>query len=137
MPGAIILSITYGINIKSIDDQFLNANLEASHAIAAVMVPGKFLADVIPIRACLCVQTVITNKHLTDPRIVRHIPDWFPGTEFKALAKEARDKFKISVDGPLEYVKNAMKVRPRSTSRSDCVLNPSAIISPAKGFPSP
>ena len=53
MPGAIILSITYGIDIKSVDDRFFNANLEASHATAAVMVPGKFLADGIPIRACL------------------------------------------------------------------------------------
>ena len=131
------MSITYGINIKSIDNQFLNANLEASHAIAAVMVPGKFLADVIPIRACLCVQTVITNKHLTDPRIVRHVPDWFPGTEFKALAKEARDKLERSIDGPLEYVKNAMKVRPQCIPRSDRILNQSIITSPARWFPSP
>ena len=137
MLGAIALSIAYGIDIKSADNRFLNASIEASHAIVAVMAPGKFLADVIPIRACLCVQTVVTNKHLTDPRIVRHVPDWFPGMEFKALAKEARDKFKISVDGPLEYVKNAMKVRPRSTPTSDCVLNPGVITSPAKGFHSP
>ena len=138
MPGAIILSMTYGIDIKSVDDRFLNANLEASHAIAAVMVPGKFLADVIPTRACLsiCAQTV-TYKHLTGPLIVRHIPDWFPGMGFKALAKEARDKFKISVNGPFEYVKNAMKVRPRSSPKSGCVLNPSVTTSPARGFPSP
>ena len=134
-PGAIILSITYGIDIKSVDDRFLNANLEASHAIAAAMVPGKFLADVIPMCACLCAQ-IVTHKPLTDPLIVRHIPDWFPGTGFKALAKEARDKFRISVDGPFEYVKNAMKVCPRSSPSSNCVLNPSITTSLARGFPS-
>ena len=47
-----------------------------------------------------------------NPLIVRYVPDWFPGTGFKALAKEVRDKFSASVDGPLDYVKNAMKVRP-------------------------
>lgn len=116
------MSITYGIDIKSVDDRFLNANLEASHAIAAVMVPGKFLADVIPIRACLRTQKVI-YWYLMDLLIVRYIPDWFPGAGFKALANEARDKFKTSVGGPFEYVKNAMKVRSRGISRSDCVLN--------------
>lgn len=116
------MSITYGIDIKSVDDRFLNANLEASHAIAAVMVPGKFLADVIPIRACLRTQKVI-YWYLMDLLIVRYIPDWFPGAGFKALANEARDKFKTSVGGPFEYVKNAMKVRSRGSSRSDCVLN--------------
>ena len=105
-----MLSITYGIDIKSVGDRSLSASIEASHAIAAVMVPGKFLVDVIPIRAGVCTQTV-TYEHPTDPLVARYIPDWFPGTGFKALAKEARNKFNISVKGPLEYVKNAMKVR--------------------------
>lgn len=58
---------------------------------------------------------------LTSPWIVRYLPDWFPGTEFKALAKEARDKYKASNSGPMEYVKNAMKVRPRNILISDFV----------------
>ena len=131
------MSITYGIDIKSIDDRFLNANLEAAHTIAAALVPGKFLVDIIPIRACLRAQTA-TEKHLTDPPTVRYIPDWFPGTGFKALAKETRDKFKIAINGPFEYVKNAMKVCPRNSSpKSDCVLNLSVTASPARVFPSP
>ena len=136
MPGAIILSTAYGIDIKSVDDRFFNANLEVSHATATVMVPGKSIADVIPIRACVCAKTV-TYEHLTGPLIVRYVPDWFPGTGFKALAKETREKFKISVDGPFEYVKNAMKVRPRSCPRSHCVFNPSITTSQARGFPNP
>jgi len=45
-----MLSITYGIDIQeSVGDRFLNASIEASHAIAAVMVSGKFLVDFIPI----------------------------------------------------------------------------------------
>ena len=117
------MSIVYGIGVESPDDRFLSASLDAAHALAVMLIPGKFLADVIPIRVCLCVQTVI-YKHLTDLLIVRHVPDRFPGTGFKTLAKETRDKFIISVDGPLEYVKNSMKVRPQSSPRSDRVLNP-------------
>ena len=100
--GAIIVSIVYGIGVESPDDRFLSASLDAAHALAVMLIPGKFLADVIPIRVCLCVQTVI-YKHLTDLLIVRHVPDRFPGTGFKALAKETRDKFKIFVDGPRRW----------------------------------
>ena len=58
MPGAAILSTTYGIDVKSIVDPFLNASLEASHTIAAAFVPGKFLVDTIPIRAFPRIQVV-------------------------------------------------------------------------------
>ena len=51
-PGAIVLSITYGIDIRSPDDQFLNASIDAAHAASVVLVPGKFIADTFPIRAC-------------------------------------------------------------------------------------
>ena len=54
---------------------------------------------------------------------------------FKVYAKEVREKFKISVDGPLEYVKNAIKVSPQSIPTPDYVLNISLITSPVKGFP--
>jgi len=77
-----------------------------------------WLVDVIPIRECLCTQTV-TYKYLTYLLIVQYIPDWFPGMGFKVHAKEVREKFRISVEGPLEYVKNAMKVRPQSSLTPD------------------
>jgi len=54
MPGAIVLSITYGIDVKSVDDPFLNESVEAAHATATAIVPGKFLVDIVPMRAHLC-----------------------------------------------------------------------------------
>jgi hypothetical protein len=45
---------------------------------------------------------------------VRYVPDWFPGTEFKAIAKAVRDRYESSRKGTIEYVKNVMKVRPHS-----------------------
>ena len=130
------MSIAYGIDSKSADDPFLKANIEASHAVSATLVPGKWLVDVIPISGCLCTQT-ITYKHLTYLLIVQYIPDWFPGMGFKVYAKEVREKFRISVNGPLEYVKNAIEVRSQSSLTPDCVFNISLITSPARGFPNP
>ena len=134
--GAIALSITYGIDVKYHDDRFLNANVAAGRALATALVPGKFLVDNIPIRACIRTRTV-TYKHLMNHLIVRYVPDWFPGTGFRALTKEVHDKSKIAADGPFEFVKKAMKVRPRSNLRSDCVFNLRVATSLARGFPGP
>jgi len=51
MPGALIMSVTYGMDVKSTEDPFLKVMMDASHAFAAATVPGKFLVDVIPFRA--------------------------------------------------------------------------------------
>jgi len=77
------------------------------------------------------------RKQLMEPWTVRYLPDWFPGTEFKALANKSRDKFQISVDGSMEYVKNVMKVSPQSSPRSHFVQSSSIMVSPARGFPTP
>lgn len=47
------MAVTYGIDVKSTDDPFLVAAHEASLALGAAMVPGKFLVDTIPMRVCL------------------------------------------------------------------------------------
>jgi len=104
-----ILSVTYGIDPKSTDDPFLSATLEAAHALATALVPGKFLVDTIPMRAPLYTQ-MGPKSALTKLWTVRYLPNWFPGTGFKSLAMEVREKYQISTDGPMEYVKNAMKV---------------------------
>jgi len=51
MPGALILSVTYGMDVKSTEDPFLRGIIEATHAFATATVPGKFLVGVIPMCA--------------------------------------------------------------------------------------
>jgi len=51
MPGSVIMSVTYGMDIKSGEDTFLRSMLEGTDAFAVAVVPGKFLVDTIPIRA--------------------------------------------------------------------------------------
>ena len=41
---------------------------------------------------------------------VKHVPEWFPGSGFKRFAKETRAMFDVAVKGPLEYVKESLKV---------------------------
>ena len=44
------MSITYGIDIESVDNPFLGATLEATRGLGTALVPGKFLVDTIPTR---------------------------------------------------------------------------------------
>lgn len=42
---------------------------------------------------------------------VKYVPDWFPGAGFKQFAKVGRGLFNVAVDGPLDHVKESLKVR--------------------------
>ena len=118
------------------DDQFLNGSIDAAHAALVVLVPGNFLADTVPIHACLRAQIAMGCLMNDEPLAVRYIPGWFPGAKFKRLAKETCEKFRTAVDGHLEYVKNAMKVRRlHNNPGSNSVFNATA--SPERGFRGP
>ncbi|KAF4597560.1 hypothetical protein EYR40_008022 [Pleurotus pulmonarius] len=51
--GRLILSITYGIPISSLDDEFIALSEEAMSAISRVTVPGTYLADMFSSLKCL------------------------------------------------------------------------------------
>jgi len=41
---------------------------------------------------------------------VRHVPDWFPGAGFKQFAKAGRELLDVAVNGPLDHLKESLKV---------------------------
>ena len=41
---------------------------------------------------------------------VKYVPEWFPGAGFKRFAKEGVRVFGMAVEGPLEWVKESLKV---------------------------
>jgi hypothetical protein len=49
--GALIMEITYGLNIESHEDKFLQTAEHAMEYIEKIMVPGAFLVDTFPIRS--------------------------------------------------------------------------------------
>jgi len=61
-----ILKTVYGFEIKTIDDPYIHIAEEGAKA-ADGLLPGRFLVDGIP--------------------IMKHLPDWLPGTGFKRVAK--------------------------------------------------
>lgn len=49
--AALVMEMTYGLNITSNEDRFLRTAIEAIEVATRAMVPGKYLVDIIPIRA--------------------------------------------------------------------------------------
>ena len=107
--GALIMEITYGMDIKSHEDKFLQTAEHAVEQASRVMIPGAFLVDIFPIRSS-APRFLGPWALLTVHPTVKHVPEWFPGAGFKHFTKECRKLLDAAVDGPLEYVKESLKV---------------------------
>ena len=114
--GALVMDMTYGLNITNNEDQFLRALVEATEIIARVLIPGASLVDIIPMRA----SHIGYDKNTKPPNLqfipVKYVPEWFPGAGFKTLARVTREKFDVAINGPLRYLRESMKVSLRNTA---------------------
>ncbi|KAJ7821598.1 cytochrome P450, partial [Mycena olivaceomarginata] len=63
MAGEVIISVTYGINVQPADDPYVVLAEEAIKSLSYARVPGRFIVDSIP--------------------ILKYLPEWFPGGQFK------------------------------------------------------
>ncbi|KAF5345745.1 hypothetical protein D9758_011875 [Tetrapyrgos nigripes] len=68
MAGTTILSMAYSIDAQAENDPYVKIAEESLHAMACTANAGSYLVDQIP--------------------ILKHVPNWFPGSGFKAQAKQ-------------------------------------------------
>ncbi|KAJ2934994.1 hypothetical protein H1R20_g2117, partial [Candolleomyces eurysporus] len=85
MTGVMLLSVTYGFEIQQENDPHIKKSEAAVLALAAALVPGTFLVDVIP--------------------ILKYVPTWFPGASFQRKAREWRTLIREIVETPYAEVK--------------------------------
>lgn len=100
LAGANIMAATYGIDAAEKDDPYIQLGEEALSAASKAGGAGVYLVDVLP--------------------ILKHIPDWFPGAQFKRDAKVWKAIAERARDWPHEFVVKQMadgKARPSITSR--------------------
>ena len=107
------MEVAYGISIVNNENRFLRTTVAAVEILSGVLVPGKFLVDSMPICASHWIHISPTRRCL-HPTLVKYVPEWFPGAGFKTTAREVQEMLDISVGGPLEHVKESMKVSLRS-----------------------
>jgi hypothetical protein len=56
--GSIILAVTYGIQVKEINDPYIEIAENVTKTFSQLG-PGKYLVDVLPVRTCMCCPAVI------------------------------------------------------------------------------
>ncbi|KAG2144265.1 cytochrome P450 [Suillus clintonianus] len=88
--GAIILRISHGYEAKENNDPFIDLAERAVDQFSRSTAPGAFMVDIMPLLA--------------------KVPEWFPGTGFKRLAREWRQTLEEMVDAPYKFVKDQMDV---------------------------
>lgn len=88
--GAVILRITYGYtpNARG-SDPLVDLADKTMKDVGIAAIPGKWTVDVLP--------------------FLRYLPDWCPGTGFKAIAREMRKNFERSSEKPYIWVKEQMR----------------------------
>ncbi|KAJ7483541.1 cytochrome P450, partial [Mycena latifolia] len=99
MAGALIMDVTYGIDVNSSNNQYIDLAEEAMHGLSVASLPGRFLVDTFP--------------------ALKHVPSWIPGAEFKRMAKQWHKATRELLERPFAHVKQNIALgtaRPSFTS---------------------
>ncbi|KDQ62055.1 hypothetical protein JAAARDRAFT_203276 [Jaapia argillacea MUCL 33604] len=83
--GAIILNLAYGYEVKEDNDEMVALVDKAMQQFSIITRPNAFLVDAFP--------------------MLRHVPSWFPGANFKRLATEYKKTLTDMVTLPFVYTK--------------------------------
>ncbi|KAJ7764873.1 cytochrome P450 [Mycena metata] len=86
--GGLIMDVTYGIQVESTKDLYIQIAEEAMHGLGIACIPGTFLVDLIP--------------------ALKYVPSWFPGADFKRKARRWRDVTRELVEVPFAETKRSM-----------------------------
>jgi hypothetical protein len=102
MAGALILWTSYGIEVQPYDDPYIKIAEQALSGINAAANAGTYLVDALPFR---CVSLLFYLFLFYDSwLIVKYVPAWFPGANFKRQAQEWSIPTAAMADKPLQYV---------------------------------
>ena len=71
LAGAVIISVTYGIDVLPENDPYIAIAETAMHGMSEATIPGRFLVDFIP--------------------LLKYVPAWIPGAGFKKKARIWKD----------------------------------------------
>ncbi|KAJ7844804.1 cytochrome P450 [Mycena leptocephala] len=104
MTGALMMDVTYGIDVRSSDDRYIGIAEEAMHGLSVASIPGTFLVDTIP--------------------ALKYVPNWVPGADFKRKAKQWRKVTRDLLEVPFSEVKRNIASGTARTSLTSLNLRP-------------
>ncbi|EKM58533.1 uncharacterized protein PHACADRAFT_252949 [Phanerochaete carnosa HHB-10118-sp] len=86
--GAIILGITFGMEIQDHNNLYVLLAEKAINRLLVAATPGSYMVDSIP--------------------LMRYIPSWAPGGQFKHEAADLNEHLTLMFEQPIEFVKKAL-----------------------------
>ncbi|KAI0064833.1 cytochrome P450 [Artomyces pyxidatus] len=89
LQGAIIMSVVYGYDVKEHDDEYVEAARAFGYMTQRTVLPGALLVNDFP--------------------FLKYLPEWLPGTGFKAIARRCVDLGEQVLNAPMALVKEAME----------------------------
>ena len=104
MTAATIMMLTYGHQVTSAEDEFV-ALAEAVRE-NAENAPANHIVDIIPFRTIFFLNICYSID--TQTLVVKHIPSWFPGADFKRRGLFARQLSIKMRSAPFDAVKKQM-----------------------------
>ncbi|KAF9058629.1 cytochrome P450 [Rhodocollybia butyracea] len=87
--GAIIMKLTYGIDVQEENDPFVTLIEQANDNFSLATKPGAFLIDIFP--------------------SLKHVPAGFPGAGFRELATKWGKDFDAMVEAPFNFTRELMR----------------------------
>ncbi|KAK6988169.1 cytochrome P450 [Favolaschia claudopus] len=89
MAGELIMAVTYGIQVLPSQDPYIATAHEAVRSLSTASLPGRFLVDTFP--------------------ILKYIPRWMPGAEFKRQAEKWTKVARDMIELPFAETKRQME----------------------------
>ncbi|KAJ6580679.1 cytochrome P450 [Mycena capillaripes] len=96
MAGALMMDVTYGIDVHSSDDPYIHIAKNAMHGLSVASIPGAFLVDTIP--------------------ALKYVPEWVPGAGFQRKAREWRKVTRDLMEVPFAEAKRKIALGTSATS---------------------
>ncbi len=103
---AIIMQVTFGHEIVSDNDPYLELAWESGYAVTHCGPIGNTPVDLFPVRKCT--QNHCSHDVGLKQSTVEYLPSWFPGTHFAQKAREFRSCVRRLHDFPFSEVQRQM-----------------------------
>ncbi|KAI0069044.1 cytochrome P450 [Artomyces pyxidatus] len=107
--ASMAMLIAYGYDVDPKEDRLVDVAEKAVNMISNAMFPGAMAVNAVPMRSSshLCILSP-PRLILSTLDVVRHLPDWFPGTGFKQYAKQCMALTTEMWEAPFAFAKRSI-----------------------------
>ncbi|KAI0060304.1 cytochrome P450 [Artomyces pyxidatus] len=100
--ASVALAVAYGYDIEPENDYFVEIAEKAVNMFSSSIFPGSMVVNALPIRMSLLGSAGLGQT------LIRHLPEWLPGTGFKTYARECLVMSTEMMEAPFAFAKRSI-----------------------------